>query len=134
MPLVNYELDRQSIATITLNRDDKRNALSQEMADQLLQVLARTEFRAVNTYLLALRVLVARGELTQEQLVAAQTSLRGALGTGIGGAAIGGGAVGTADVGRRDAVVGDCDGTRVDGCGECACTKDFASLGILRPR
>lgn len=43
MSTINYAIDENAIATITLNRDEKRNALSSEMARGVLQSLERAE-------------------------------------------------------------------------------------------
>jgi methylmalonyl-CoA decarboxylase len=43
MSTINYAIDENAIATITLNRDEKRNAFNHEMAERFLQNLERAE-------------------------------------------------------------------------------------------
>lgn len=41
--MINYAINEQRIATIRLNRDEKRNALNQEMAELVLAGLVQAE-------------------------------------------------------------------------------------------
>jgi len=43
MSVINYAVDETGVATMTLNRDDKRNAINREMAEQILQRLEQAE-------------------------------------------------------------------------------------------
>ncbi len=43
MPLIKYTVDESRVATLTLNRDDKRNAFNEPMAEELLQALDQAE-------------------------------------------------------------------------------------------
>lgn len=52
MPLIKYAVSHDRVATITLNRDDKRNAINRDMARQILDGLAKAESDAVRLVIL----------------------------------------------------------------------------------
>lgn len=45
MPTVKFSIDESAVATVTLDRDDKRNAISDGMAGEILQCLQQAEKR-----------------------------------------------------------------------------------------
>lgn len=50
--MIKYSINEQRIATITLNRDEKRNAINEELARQILQRLADAESSAARVLIL----------------------------------------------------------------------------------
>ena len=52
MSLIKYAANESGIATITLDRDEKRNAINQEMADQILRRLEQAEADAARVVIL----------------------------------------------------------------------------------
>lgn len=50
--MIKYAVDKPGIATITLNRDEKRNAINQEMAEQILRRLVQAEAEAARVVIL----------------------------------------------------------------------------------
>lgn len=50
--MIKYTINEQRIATLTLNRDDKRNAFSGELAQQILRSLADAESNGVRVLIL----------------------------------------------------------------------------------
>ncbi|MCA9146023.1 MAG: enoyl-CoA hydratase/isomerase family protein, partial [Planctomycetales bacterium] len=50
--MIKYTADEQHIATLTLNRDDKRNAFSGELAKQILMCFADAESNGVRVLIL----------------------------------------------------------------------------------